>query len=157
MESWLQPLHDAASMRATDAWAIEGRGVPSLELMEAAGRAVADAAVEIAVTGRARVVCGKGNNGGDGLVAARHLAATGLEVEVLLLWPASELSADAAANLERIGGAATVHEPGTRPEALDDSGVVVDAIFGTGFSGAPRDPAAAAIEAINHGRAPVVA
>ncbi|MCD6014114.1 MAG: NAD(P)H-hydrate dehydratase [Solirubrobacterales bacterium] len=157
MESWLQPLHDAASMRATDAWAIEERGVPSLELMEAAGRAVADAAVEIAATGRARVVCGKGNNGGDGLVAARHLAATGLEVEVLLLWPASELSADAAANLERLRGAATVHEPGTRPEALDDSGVVVDAIFGTGFSGAPRDPAAAAVEAINHGRAPVVA
>jgi ADP-dependent NAD(P)H-hydrate dehydratase / NAD(P)H-hydrate epimerase len=157
MESWLQPLHDAASMRATDAWAIEERGVPSLELMEAAGRAVADAAVEIAADGRARVVCGKGNNGGDGLVAARHLAATGLKVEVLLLWPASELSADAAANLERLEGAAAVHEPGTRPEALDEPGVVLDAIFGTGFSGAPRDPATAAVEAINHGRAPVVA
>ena len=63
------------------------------------------AAREVARRGPARVVCGKGNNGGDGLVAARHLADTGYEAEVLLLWPADELSPDASANLERFDGA----------------------------------------------------
>jgi NAD(P)H-hydrate epimerase len=102
-----------------------------------------------------RVVCGKGNNGGDGLVAARYMAETGLEVEVLLLWPASELSGDAAANLERFEG--QVDEPTDVAAALHGAGAVVDAIFGTGFTGAPRDPAAGAIEAINACDAPVVA
>jgi ADP-dependent NAD(P)H-hydrate dehydratase / NAD(P)H-hydrate epimerase len=157
MERWLETLHDAESMRATDAWAIEERGVPSLELMEAAGRAVAEGAIEIARDGPARVVCGKGNNGGDGLVAARHLAATGLEVEVLLLWPAAELAGDAAANLERFDGVVRELAPDGIANALTGSGVVVDAIFGTGFSGAPRDPAAGAVGAINDAGAPVVA
>src|SRR6266480_3946311 len=102
MESWLEPIYDAAGMRAADSWAIEQQGVPSLELMEAAGAAVAEAARDVARAGPARVVCGKGNNGGDGLVAARHLAGTGYQVEALLLWPAGELSADAKANLERL-------------------------------------------------------
>ena len=88
-------------MRAVESWAIEERGVPSLELMEAAGLALAEA-VPTRRAGPVRVVCGKGNNGGDGLVAARHLAETGFEVETLLLWPAAELSDDAAANLERL-------------------------------------------------------
>src|SRR3954451_15403189 len=99
MEPWLKPLYDAEGMRAIDRWAIEERGVPSLELMEAAGRAVAEAVAELAPGGAVRVVCGKGNNSGDGLVAARHLRGMGFEVEVLLLWPAAELSGDAAANL----------------------------------------------------------
>ena len=157
MERWLEPLHDAESMRATDAWAIDEQGVPSLELMEAAGRAVAEGAAEIAGAGPARVVCGKGNNGGDGLVAARHLAALGYEVEALLLWAADELSADAAANLDRYEGAVREAGPDEVGAALEGSGVVIDAIFGTGFSGAARDPAAAAIEAINACGAPVVA
>ena len=103
MEAWLRPLYDAAGMQAVDSWAIEQRGVPSLELMEAAGRAVAEAVAELAPVDPVRVVCGKGNNGGDGLVAARLLAATGFAVEALLLWPADELSPDAAANLDRFG------------------------------------------------------
>jgi NAD(P)H-hydrate epimerase len=157
MESWLEPLHDAASMRAVDSWAISERGVPSLELMEAAGAAVAEAAERVAGPGPVRVVCGKGNNGGDGLVAAHRLAEIGHEVEVLLLWPADELSADATANLERCEGAVRELADGEAAGALAGSGVVVDAIFGTGFDGAPRDPAAAAIEAINACGAPVVA
>src|SRR6266566_1871815 len=99
MEHWLFPLFDAAGMRAVDSWAIEDQGIPSLQLMEAAGAAVAAATAEIARDGPVRVVCGKGNNGGDGLVAARRLAETGYEVEVLLLWPAGELSPDAGASL----------------------------------------------------------
>jgi NAD(P)H-hydrate epimerase len=148
MEPWLRGLYDAEGMRAADRWAIEDQGVDSLTLMEAAGAAVAEAVAGRAPEGPVRVVCGKGNNGGDGLVAARLLREMGFATEVLLLWPADELSADATANLRRL-------EPATIFEIDDDvaarltgSGAIVDAIFGTGFSGAPREPAAAAIEAI---------
>ena len=134
MEPWLNPLYDADGMRAIDGWAIEQRGLPSLELMEAAGREVATAVGDLAPEGPIRVVCGKGNNAGDGLVAARYLAEAGHEVEALLLWPAGELSDDAAANLERFQAAPLEGDPTTR---LAESGAVVDAIFGTGFSGAP--------------------
>jgi ADP-dependent NAD(P)H-hydrate dehydratase / NAD(P)H-hydrate epimerase len=154
MEPWLNPLYDAHGMRAIDRWAIEEIGVPSLELMEAAGRAVAEAVAELAPGGPVRVVCGKGNNAGDGLVAARHLAGMGFEVEALLLWPAEELSGDAAANLERFGAE---HADADLEPRLADSGAVVDAIFGTGFSGAPRAPATAAIEAIGECGVPVIA
>ena len=157
MESWLEPLYDAPGMRAADAWAIDERGVPSLELMEAAGEAVAEAVREVAETGPVRVVCGKGNNGGDGLVAARLLASTGHEVDTLLLWPASELSDDAAANLKRLDREPREVAASEVAAALEGSGAVVDAIFGTGFEGAPREPADAAIAAINSCGARVVA
>jgi ADP-dependent NAD(P)H-hydrate dehydratase / NAD(P)H-hydrate epimerase len=157
MEPWLDPVYDAAGMRQADAWAIEKRRVPSLELMEAAGAAVADAARAIAADGPARVVCGKGNNGGDGLVAARHLSDTGYEVEAVLLWPRDELSGDARVNLERFDGVMREVGSGGVAAALEGSGVLVDAIFGTGFSGAARAPADAAIEAINACGAPIVA
>jgi hydroxyethylthiazole kinase-like uncharacterized protein yjeF len=154
METWLRPLYDADGMRGVDRWAIEERGVPSLELMEAAGRAVAEAVAELGPEGPVRVVCGKGNNAGDGFVAARLLRGMGFEVEVLLLWPGEELRGDAASNFERFGGELV---EGDLAERLGGSGVVVDAIFGTGFEGAPREPAAAAIRAINGCAAPVVA
>jgi NAD(P)H-hydrate epimerase len=156
MEDWLWPLYDAEGMRSVDRWAIEERGVPSLELMETAGRSVATAVAELVGSGPVRVVCGKGNNAGDGLVAARHLAETGHEVEALLLWPREELSGDAAANLERFPAAAGV-DAAALDQRLSGAAAVVDAIFGTGFSGAPRDPAASAIEAVNRCGAPVVA
>ena len=155
MEAWLHPLYDAASMREIDRWAIEERGVPSLELMETAGGAVASAVTELSPQGPVRVICGKGNNGGDGLVAARLLAETGFEVEALLLWPGEELRGDAAANLERF--AAEPVDSASLGRRLQGSGAVVDAIFGTGFSGAAREPAAAAIAAINDCPAPVIA
>src|ERR1700709_1124750 len=101
MEPWLRGLYDAEGMRAADSWAIEDQGIASLELMEAAGRAVAEAVARLSPQGPVRVVCGKGNNGGDGLVAARLLREMGFEAEALLLWPAAELSRDAAANLDR--------------------------------------------------------
>jgi hydroxyethylthiazole kinase-like uncharacterized protein yjeF len=156
MEDWLDPCLDADQMRATDRWAIQDQGVPSLQLMETAGRAVAEAAAESAGAGRAAVVCGKGNNGGDGLVAARALREMGFEVDALLLAPGEQLSEDARANLERFDGARHVGV-GELPAALDGAGVVVDAVFGTGFAGAPRDPAGSAIDAMNEATAPVVA
>ena len=154
---WLEPLHDAGGMRAVDAWAIEVRRIPSLRLMEAAGRALAEEARDLAPDGPLVVVCGKGNNGGDGLVAARHLVQTGYAVEVLLLWPAAELSGDAAANLERLTVEPREVAPGGVEEALDGAGLVIDAIFGTGFEGEPRAPADDAIIAINECGAPVLA
>ncbi|HEX5526035.1 MAG TPA: NAD(P)H-hydrate dehydratase [Solirubrobacterales bacterium] len=154
MEPWLKPLFDAEGMRGVDRWAIEERGVASLELMEAAGRAVAEAVAGLAPEGPVRVVCGKGNNGGDGFVAARLLREMGFEVEALLLWPGEELRGDAAANFERFGGDLVEGDP---TERLAGSGAIVDAIFGTGFEGAPREPAAAAIRAINSSGVPVVA
>ena len=157
MERWLEPLFDAAGMRAADSWAIDDRGIPSLDLMETAGEAVAEAVRDVATDGPVRVVCGKGNNGGDGLVAARHLAGTGYQVEALLLWPAGELSPDATTNLERFNGEVREVAVDELRGALAGSGVVIDAIFGTGFSGEPRAPADAAIEAINACDAPVVA
>ena len=157
LEPWLEGVYDADRMRETDRWAIEDQGVPSLELMETAGGATAAAAGELARSPRVRVVCGKGNNAGDGLVAARSLAEAGYEVEVLLLWPGAELSGDAAANLERCPAPSRELAPDAVAGALENSGVVIDAIFGTGFSGAPRPPADAAIEAVNACGAPVLA
>ncbi len=137
MEPWLQPLYDAEGIRAIDRWAIEEQGVPSSELMEAAGTALAEAVAALAPDRPIRVLCGKGNNGGDGKIAARHLAGMGFEVETTEIF-SEEPPADFGA-------------------WLAGSGAVVDAIFGTGFSGAPREPAAAAIAAINGCGAPVVA
>src|SRR5919204_1950191 len=108
MDAWLEPLYDAEGMRAVDRWAIEDQGVPSLELMEVAGAAVASSVAALSPQGPVRVVCGKGNNGGDGLVAARHLAQTGFEVEALLLAPGAELSGGAEANLQRFPAAREV-------------------------------------------------
>ena len=156
MEEWLDPCLDAEQMRATDAWAINDRGVPSLELMETAGRAVAEAAAGAAGPGRIAVVCGKGNNGGDGLVAARALREMGFEVDALLLAPGEQLSEDARANLQRFDGARHLGA-GELPGALEGAGLIVDAIFGTGFAGSPRDPARSAIDAMNEASAPVVA
>jgi hydroxyethylthiazole kinase-like uncharacterized protein yjeF len=137
VESWLQPLYDAEGMRAVDRWAIEQQGVPAEELMEAAGTALAEAVAELAPRGPVRIVCGKGNNGGDGKVAARHLRGMGFEVEAVDLW-----GDDVPTDLD---------------SWLSGSGAVVDAILGTGFVGVPREPAATAIEAINRYQGPVVA
>jgi NAD(P)H-hydrate epimerase len=96
--------------------------------------------------GLVAVVCGKGNNGGDGLVVARLLRERGREVRVLLLAAPDDFRGDARANLERLPGLAP--QP-FAAEALGDAAAIVDAILGTGFSGEPREPAKSAISAIN--------
>src|SRR5438270_13018433 len=70
---WLIPLFDASQQRALDEWAIGERGITGLELMERAGEGLADLVLGQGLRGRVVVVCGKGNNGGDGFVCARHL------------------------------------------------------------------------------------
>jgi hydroxyethylthiazole kinase-like uncharacterized protein yjeF len=157
MDGWLDPVYDAQGMRAADSWAISEQGVPSLELMETAGEAVAEAVRDVASDGPIRVVCGKGNNAGDGLVAARHLDRVGYEVEALLLWSSTELSPDAGANLERFDGEVREVAVGELTRALAGSGAIVDSIFGTGFEGSPRAPADDAIEVMNACGASVVA
>ena len=137
------------------------RGIAVEVLMENAGRAVARAAA--VMTGgtygrRAVVVCGKGNNGGDGLVAARHLTRWGtVATAVLLPDPASlrDPSAEMLSHLREDGGRVRGFESLRRE--LDRADVVIDAVFGTGFRGRPEDAPADAIAAMNDAAAPVVA
>ena len=105
LPDWLLPLLDAEQMRAIDRWAIDEQGVPSLDLMERAGAGVPRRSSELVPDGPVAVVCGKGNNGGDGLVVARLLREAGRPVTVLCTAPLEELSGDAAANLARLPGA----------------------------------------------------
>src|SRR3954447_14355930 len=155
LPDWVDPLYEAAEMRAVDAWAIEEQGVPSLDLMERAGIGLARLTAELALPGRpVRVVVGKGNNGGDGLVVARLLREEGREVDVLITGDPADLKGDALANLQRLPGAGP--EP-FDPNRLEGSGAIVDAMLGTGFEGEPREPVLGAIEAINAADAPVVA
>ena len=146
--SWLEPVYTAEEMREAEA-TYSG---PTLDLMERAGEAVA-ASVERRYPDARRVSiwCGPGANGGDGLVVARLLHASGRAVEVLLLADEARIRGDALENLRR------AREVGVafRAEA-GRADVVVDALFGTGFTGVPRRDAAAAIEMINASGDPVV-
>jgi ADP-dependent NAD(P)H-hydrate dehydratase / NAD(P)H-hydrate epimerase len=152
LPAWLQGLPDPERMRATDAWAIQERGIPGVVLMERAGRGLADVVVGVAPEGPIAVACGKGNNGGDGYVAARLLREAGRDVRVLAVAGVEELRGDARANAERVDGI----EPFDAAR-LDGCAVAVDALLGTGFSGAPRGVVADAIGALNGAALDVVA
>ena len=132
----------AEQMRDLDRRAIQERGIPGLTLMENAGRAVAEAAARIAEHSADRpivIICGTGNNGGDGFVAARHLTEMGRKVQVLLVGARNAVGGDAEANLLRlheVGVSATeVTEAEPVAVACHRAGLVVDAILGTGLSG----------------------
>src|SRR5579859_1011058 len=146
LPGWLTPLPDAAAQRALDGWAIEECGIPGIELMERAGTGLADAVTELAPAGPVVVVCGKGNNGGDGFVAARVLRERGREVRVLALAEPGEYRGDARTNLERLPG-----QPPERfsAEALNGAAAIIDAMLGTGFSGVVRAPLSDVIAAVN--------
>jgi NAD(P)H-hydrate epimerase len=164
LPDWLTPLPDAEQMRAIDRWAIEQQGVRSLELMERAGAGVARALERLAPDGAVTVVCGKGNNGGDGLVAARLLRDAGRVVTVVCVAAPEELAGDARANLERLPGEGPVRPdgapwarapspPGGAPpgptDVFGEASALIDALLGTGFQGEPRGAVEQAIEAIN--------
>ncbi len=158
----MKPVLSAAGSATLDR-AAEERGVAVADLMERAGWAVARAVLAVLGGGygrRAAVVAGKGNNGGDGLVAARHLAARGVGVTVLLLAEPDHFREPAASNLTRLAGSGVDvrgASPGALTRALGRADVAVDAIFGTGFRGAPDGETAEAIEALNGAGIPVVA
>jgi NAD(P)H-hydrate epimerase len=145
---WAEPLYTAAEMRAAE----EKYDGPTLDLMERAGRAAAETLLSRYPGARTfSVWCGTGSNGGDGFVVARKLREAGRSVEIRLLGDEAKVKGDAAENLAR-----------ARKLGLDltDGGagdVIVDALFGTGFTGKPRPQAARAIEELNELGAPVVA
>src|SRR4051795_3325275 len=153
LPSWLEPLYAAQEMRDTDRWAIEDRGIPGMELMERAGAAVAREVDPLRPDGPVAVVCGKGNNGGDGFVIGRLLREAGRDVRVLLAGDADGIKGDAAEALRRLG---SDPEPFV-PESLQSAVVAVDALLGTGTTGAPRGAVGEAVEALARTQAPVVA
>ena len=143
LPAWLEPLPGAEAQRALDAWAIEQRRIPGLELMERAGHGLAELVAQRVPQGVIAVVCGRGNNGGDGFVAARVLREMGREVDVQLLCAPSELDGDARANCERLPGAPP--RP-FNPGSLTEVAGIVDAVLGTGSRGAPSGGALASVE-----------
>ena len=154
----------AAEMREIDRATTERFGVPSLTLMENAGSAIAQFILEqYGQTNRIAVVCGKGNNGGDGFVVARKLHRAGRVVEVLLLASPSELRGDALAMFERLPLQPTVADNPAEfilqvlPQSLVNCDLIVDAILGTGFQPPVKGLYADAISAINRSGKPVIA
>ena len=153
----------AAEMREIDRITSERFGVPSLTLMENAGTAVADFVMSrYASARRIGVVCGKGNNGGDGFVVARKLHQSGKEVRVLLLAEPAELRGDAAEMFTKLPIApvtVTSHDQlkADSARAVFSADVLVDAILGTGFRPPVSGLYAEAIAALNASFAPVVA
>jgi NAD(P)H-hydrate epimerase len=125
-------------------------GVPSLTLMENAGRVVADEAEKMTPRGsKVIVMCGPGNNGGDGFVAARHLKERGYDVRVAGLVPVERLKGDAAVMARRWGvSAGAVH-----PSLVEGAALIIDALFGAGLDRPLSGAAADAITHINAARA----
>lgn len=159
------PVVTADEMRAIDRITID-KFVPGIELMENAGRGVKDAIAARWEPGKgvdAVIVCGKGNNGGDGFVVARLLKKDGYRVKTFLLGKAKDLKGDALTNYRRCKKLKmsvreiAARDLGDLEKALAGARIVVDAVFGTGFSGEPKGVAAGAIEAMNEVDAPVVA
>jgi hydroxyethylthiazole kinase-like uncharacterized protein yjeF len=157
----------AAEMREIDRVTSERFGVPSLTLMENAGTAVAEFVLSrYPQTERITTVCGKGNNGGDGFVAARKLHEAGKQVSVVLLADPAEMKGDAAEMLKRVpvavnsvvnGDFPLLPKPGRSGAPELDADLIIDAILGTGFRPPVTGLYAQAIELMNAAVAPIVA
>lgn len=150
--------------RAFDRDAQQRLGVPSIVLMENAGRGAVDVILELfedETLDAIVVVCGTGNNGGDGFVVARQLALAGLSASVVLVGDRKELTEDAATNArawERMGGELVGFAGGDRlRDHLEGADLVVDALFGTGVSRTIEGEPKEAILAMDSVGAPVVA
>ena len=159
----------AAEMQACDRATTERFGIPSIELMRAASRAVAAFAREqFPEARRVTVLCGRGNNGGDGMMAARLLAEAGLEVTTLLLGAADQLTGDADVAWSelnhpargRVHAVTNAKELARHSDALD-ADLIVDAVLGTGFKPPMKGLAQAALEWLRssgaRARAPILA
>src|ERR1044071_5927154 len=140
----LMRILNAAQMREADRFTIDEIGIPSLVLMENAGRQVVaamEAAFESRLNGRVAVLCGRGNNGGDGFVVARTLLQRGIDASVFVIGALAEVRGDAKTNLEILGrlGVTVVELNDEQNWELHFSEIsqctlIVDAIFGTGLS-----------------------
>jgi NAD(P)H-hydrate epimerase len=152
------PVVTAAEMRAAEA-ALFARGTPSFDVMATAGRAVVEAIRRRWPTPfkRALILAGPGNNGGDGFIIARELAALGWDVHVAAMQSRDRYSGDAARAASFWGGSIVRLEPGALAKLDEGDCVVIDAIFGIGLARPVADEAKAVIHAL-HGRpCPVVA
>jgi len=151
----------ASEMREIDRATGQKFGVPSLTLMENAGAAVADfVQSRYPSAKRVGVICGKGNNGGDGFVAARKLKEAGREVRLLLLAEPSELRGDAAGMFGKLSLTPVIvksKEELKRARSVFDSDILIDAILGTGFRSPVSGLYAEAIALLNAREAPVIA
>lgn len=143
-------------VRDIDRRAIEEYGLAGVVLMENAGRGAVDVLCRRGCSGPVVICAGKGNNGGDGFVMARHLAILGIDMQVILCCPPDQLQGDAAINyrvLQRAGIAGRVLGIEVTAAELDTvlagADWIVDALLGTGTQGVIRDPYAAVIAAIN--------
>ena len=168
------PALTAEAMRSADQYTIEEYGLPSFTLMEVAGRGCAEHIQDAygPLRGEAvMILCGKGNNGGDGLVVARHLLTAGARVHVVLTSAPGALSGDAAQNLsllrdrqEEGSGAEplTIKEFGDLGELTETANALhprlyVDALLGTGLTSDVREPIRSLVEWVNERSAPTVA
>jgi NAD(P)H-hydrate epimerase len=150
-----------AQARELDRRATADYGIPSIVLMENAGRACVDVLERLGINGPVVILCGKGNNAGDGFVIARHLDISGHECRVILLCPPEELRGDAATNfaiLQKCGS--TIIDLSQQQAAAAEPQILlnqhaagaawlIDAMLGTGAIGEPRPPFDAAIDWIN--------
>lgn len=151
----MRPL-TRAEVRDVDRRAIDEYAMSGLVLMENAGRGCVDTLCQLGCRGPVTVVCGKGNNAGDGFVIARHLDLRGVPVRVVLLGSVDELRGDAAANyaiLARCGlpivDLSRQFDGAKLTEELTGADWIVDALLGTGATGAPRSPVDTAIRQMN--------
>ena len=161
-------LATAAQMKELDRQAIEERGIPSIDLMEKAAEGVTKAALELLPHRpgkcRAAVFCGTGNNGGDGIAAARMLRSRGVQVRAFLVGNYDRMTADALEETRRLSEAGLELEQFEQDDLSQSawtrsSHVIVDAVFGFGLSReiAPESDFGAAIRLMNESAAPVVA
>ena len=164
-----RPTASREEIRAFDRYAIERLGVPGVVLMENAGRQIADAVRAMlagAAEPRVLALAGRGNNGGDACVAARHLAIHGVRVDLALLSRRDQVEGDAETNLailEKMGLAISILD-GPTEEILHDltplleaADLVIDGLLGTGIQGKVREPYASVIRAVNAAQKPVLA
>lgn len=143
-------------VRDVDRRAIEDYGIPGVVLMENAGRGAAEWLLSLGCSGPVAICAGKGNNGGDGFVIARHLAARGIETRVILFCDPNQLQGDAAINYQILvnSGLAGI-VAGQRPpvewlkQQLHSVPWIVDALLGTGTRGSIREPFRLVIDLIN--------
>ncbi|MEW5800295.1 MAG: NAD(P)H-hydrate dehydratase [Bacteroidota bacterium] len=133
------PILTPQQMKSADEYAIKRMGIPSLRLMENAGRSVVDALqrrVKHLSKKTVVILCGKGNNGGDGFVAARLLRELGASVTVVLLEPGAELSPDAKSNFEKLDSSIVKTFDLFISTKKINADIILDAMFGTSFKGA---------------------
>src|SRR5688572_26243057 len=156
----------AAQMREADRFTIEEIGIPSLVLMENAGRQVVaamEAAYEAKLEGRVAVLCGRGNNGGDGFVVARTLLQRGIDTAVFVIGTVAEVRGDARLNLDILGRlGVTVVEVGDEQSwelhfsEISQCTLIVDAIFGTGLKSALGGMMETVVADVNAAGIPIV-